>query len=485
MPLSDADSARALDAWLKEHVGSAERQAAVRAVADRLEDLTGCEYDDLDEALELATWPALTRKRFITAWRRLKAGTVTSVTPDPPRAAPTRVAAPPPLPLSPASSAGATAESDDDAWEAGARELLQEVKDARERGSRDGLEGLRTTLTRHGFGMTRGGGFVHIAVPSTFPAASHRIRSLTDLARYLKCALGDDAKAPAWATAGPAASEYATTGDAELARRLAMGLPPRRASRGRAPSPPPAPPPPAASDDTDDDFDELYSEVAAAAAAPATAAADASSDDDDVPLSQWQAQAAAAQPAPGWAVGDKVEAKFCVKGGYGSRNRYSREFYPATITAVHGATVDVEYDTSDEETEEQLPVRHVRKRRRAAPSAASEPPAPPKKKTKKGARTKTSDPERSRLMALCLRRGIPCPGSGTSMEWMRQQLAAAGDGGDGDDLRVGGACFCRWGETWYGAKILSIDGDSYRVHFLGWGKRHDGTYPAEAVRPAR
>jgi hypothetical protein len=71
------------------------------------------------------------------------------------------------------------------------------------------------------------------------------------------------------------------------------------------------------------------------------------------------------------------------------------------------------------------------------------------------------------------------------MEWMRQQLAAAGDGGGDDDLRVGGACFCRWGETWYGAKILSLDGDSYRVHFLGWGKRHDGTYPAEAVRPAR
>ena len=198
-----------------------------------------------------------------------------------------------------------------------------------------------------------------------------------------------------------------------------------------------------------------------------------------MPLSQWQGQAAAP-----WAVGDKVEAKFCVKSG--QRSKYSRDFYPATITAIHGDTVDVDYDTSDEETEERLPVRHVRKRRRAAPSAASEPPAPKKKKTKKGARTKTSDPERSRLMSLCLRRGIPCPGSGMmSMEWMRQQLAAAGDNGDDDELRVGGACFCRWGETWYGAKILSLDGDSYRVHFLGWGKRHDGTYPAEAVRPAR
>ena len=74
-------------------------------------------------------------------------------------------------------------------------------------------------------------------------------------------------------------------------------------------------------------------------------------------------------PAP-WAVGDKVEAKFCVKG-----SKYSRDFYPATITAVHGATVDVEYDAPDEETEEQLPLRHVRKRRRAASLAASDPAA--------------------------------------------------------------------------------------------------------------
>jgi len=258
--------------------------------------------------------------------------------------------------------------------------------------------------------------------------------------------------------AEPAASEDATAGDAELARRLAMGLPPRRASRGRAPSPPPAPaprPPLEASD----------------------AEAEESSDDDDVPLSQWQAQAAAP-----WAVGDKVEAKFCVKG-----SKYSRDFYPATITAVHGATVDVEYDTSDEETEEQLPLRHVRKRRRAA-AAPAPAAAPPKKKTKKApAKTRTPhkpDDERSRLMARCLRRGIPFAGNSMSDEWMRAKLAEAGDDGD-DELREGGACFCRWDEKWYGAKILSVDGDSYRVHFLGWGKRYDGTYPAEAVRPAR
>ena len=167
--------------------------------------------------------------------------------------------------------------------------------------------------------------------------------------------------------------------------------------------------------------------------------------------------------------------------------KYSRDFYPATITAVHGATVDVEYDTSDEETEEQLPLRHVRKRRRAA-AAPAPAAAPPKKKTKKApAKTRTPhkpDDERSRLMARCLRRGIPFAGNSMSDEWMRAKLAEAGDDGD-DELRVGGACFCRWDEKWYGAKILSLDGDSYRVHFLGWGKRYDGTYPAEAVRPAR
>ena len=396
MPLSDADAARALEAWLEKHLGSAERRATVRAVADRLEDLTGVEYDDLDEALELSTWPALVRKRFVGAWRRLKADNVSvpSVTPDPPRAAPTRVAAPPPLPLSPSSNAPTTASaSDDDA-------------------TRD-------------------------ETPARRPAKKAKVK----------------AKAPA----EPA---DATAGDAELARRLAMGLPPRRATRG--PSPPPAPrrPPPEASDDTDDDFDELYSEVAAAAA-----------------------------PDAPWAVGDKVEAKFCVKSG--QRSKYSRDFYPATITAIHGDTVDVEYDTSDEETEEQLPLRHVRKRRRAA---AARPPAaaPPKKKKKAPAKTNLSSRhadlyECSRLRAQCLKRGIQCQGSATSMEWMRQKLAAHAGPEPADDLRAGGACFCRWGDKWYGAKILSVDseGDSYRVHFLGWAKSYDGTYPAEAVRPAR
>ena len=131
-------------------------------------------------------------------------------------------------------------------------------------------------------------------------------------------------------------------------------------------------------------------------------------------------------------------------------------------------------------------MRHVRKRRRA-PAAPPPAGAPPPKKKKK-APTKTAHApgdERSRLMAQCLKRGILCQGSATTMEYMQQKLAAYAGPEPADDLRVGGACFCKWGDLWYGAKILSCEGDSYRIHFLGWGKRSDGTYPAEAVRPAR
>ena len=137
-------------------------------------------------------------------------------------------------------------------------------------------------------------------------------------------------------------------------------------------------------------------------------------------------------------------------------------------------------------------MRHVRKRRRA-PAAPPPAAAPPPKKTKKrshAAKAHTPykpDDERSRLIAQCLRRGIPINcGNTPSAEYMRAKLAAfTGPEPRDDDLRAGTYCYCRWGDTWYGAKILSVDDGSYRVHFLGWGKRYDGTYPAEAVRPAR
>ena len=59
----------------------------------------------------------------------------------------------------------------------------------------------------------------------------------------------------------PAEPVDPTAGDAELARCLALGLQPRRARRGRGPSPPEPPPEASGSDDE--------------------------SSDDDVPISQW------------------------------------------------------------------------------------------------------------------------------------------------------------------------------------------------------
>ena len=397
MPLSDSDAAQALEAWVREHLGSAERQAAVRGVADRLEDLQDCEYDDLEETLELSSWPAMTRKRFVEAWRRLKADAAPAppvhVTPDPPRGQPLRRAgttdAADALTLIaatlPRGSSSVESEPDDDAWAADARELLREIKDEQDRnGYRAGLEGLRAMLTRYGFSgpSPPWRSPCDISVPANFPAAKYylpksslasgKLRSLATLERYLERALGDDAAddAPAPETSGDeeeasppraASATASTAGDEALARRLAMGLPPRRSTgRGAAAAPLPAPPPrksakaqrPREASDDDSDDDE--------------------SSDDDVPISVWQAQAAAEQPAPAkpWAVGDRVEAKFLTAGQVGSASaRYSREFYPSTITAIHGATCDVEYDTSDEETEEHLPLRHVRKRRRARGTA--------------------------------------------------------------------------------------------------------------------
>ena len=74
MPLSDADAARALDAWLKEHLGSADRRAAVRArrrSSGRLD--RAASTASSTRRWSLSTWPTLTRKRFVAAWRRFKA----------------------------------------------------------------------------------------------------------------------------------------------------------------------------------------------------------------------------------------------------------------------------------------------------------------------------------------------------------------------------------------------------------------------------
>jgi hypothetical protein len=57
--------------WLGANVSEAYR-APVLAVADSLEDLRSSDLDELEDVLALNSWPVLTRRRFIDAWRELK-----------------------------------------------------------------------------------------------------------------------------------------------------------------------------------------------------------------------------------------------------------------------------------------------------------------------------------------------------------------------------------------------------------------------------
>ena len=66
-----AESSRELQMWLGANVSEAYR-AAVSAVADSLEDLRSSDLDELEAVLALNSWPVLTRRRFVDAWRELK-----------------------------------------------------------------------------------------------------------------------------------------------------------------------------------------------------------------------------------------------------------------------------------------------------------------------------------------------------------------------------------------------------------------------------
>ena len=63
-----------LDDWLDANVGSKAYQDRVRAFTDDLGDLLALKQADLEEspALDLASWPAAARIRFVRAWRELK-----------------------------------------------------------------------------------------------------------------------------------------------------------------------------------------------------------------------------------------------------------------------------------------------------------------------------------------------------------------------------------------------------------------------------
>ena len=84
-----------LDAWLAERIGCEQRRAEVRANVDCLSDFRVASLEDLEDALGLAAWPALPKKRFLDAWRRLKDGedeAAPSSEPQRPRSAPVSAA---------------------------------------------------------------------------------------------------------------------------------------------------------------------------------------------------------------------------------------------------------------------------------------------------------------------------------------------------------------------------------------------------------
>ena len=60
------DAAAQLDAWLKKHVAEP-RRALARDAASNLSDFATCEAEDLEDCLQISTWPPLARSRFLRA----------------------------------------------------------------------------------------------------------------------------------------------------------------------------------------------------------------------------------------------------------------------------------------------------------------------------------------------------------------------------------------------------------------------------------
>ena len=111
---ADLDAAAQLDAWLKKHVAEPRRTLA-RGAASNLSDYATCEEADLEDVLQISTWPPLARSRFLRAWRKLKGdealtGTATVATQTDIVGAVVPVAAA----AMPTGSSGAAAAADDD-----------------------------------------------------------------------------------------------------------------------------------------------------------------------------------------------------------------------------------------------------------------------------------------------------------------------------------------------------------------------------------
>ena len=61
-----------LERWVEAHVANVGRRRSVLDAAESLEDLKACDAEELEEILDLNTWPRLARQRFLGAWRELK-----------------------------------------------------------------------------------------------------------------------------------------------------------------------------------------------------------------------------------------------------------------------------------------------------------------------------------------------------------------------------------------------------------------------------
>ena len=61
-----------LERWVEAHVANVGRRQSVLDAAESLEDLKACDAEELEEILDLNTWPRLARQRFLGAWAQLK-----------------------------------------------------------------------------------------------------------------------------------------------------------------------------------------------------------------------------------------------------------------------------------------------------------------------------------------------------------------------------------------------------------------------------
>ena len=51
-------------------------------------------------------------------------------------------------------------------------------------------------------------------------------------------------------------------------------------------------------------------------------------------------------------------------------------------------------------------------------------------------------------------------------------------------FNVGDSVDVEWNGGWWQARILSVNGGLYRIHYIGWGTNWDESVPARRVRPS-